>query len=388
MKVLLHMPYTTSPSDGPQSVAYNTLQGLLERQADLERLGLDIIVLSDTGKSFRKEEFSLSNRIKIINYRCVPLRTFTGDLQNFIRILVNNKSLRDVSLIHSHNLLFTLPAALSFNRLVIHHFHGLQWKEINLVNSRYLKLSYTLMILRSKLIGQLDKMRFICISKYVLTEAKKFLNLPEDRFEVIHNPVSEGFFHAKKVENPGLIFYPSRLIPRKNHIVLLRALAILRKENVNNFTLALTGIPEDLEYYRQIINIIRKYELGNNVKFLGRISQNQIIDLYSQASIVTLTSLEESFSLAVAEAMATGTPVVASPVGIVPEAIESGKNGFIINPVDPKDIAQKIRLLLEDDNLRRKIGEEGRKTAFKSWRAKEVAGKLINLYYKILQQIK
>jgi glycosyltransferase involved in cell wall biosynthesis len=384
MKVLLFMPYTATPSNSIQIVAYNILQGLVERQAELEKEGLDVVVLSEAGGSFKGQEFNFSEFIKLISYKIVPPKTFIGDMQNFVKIFRYKKSLSDVDLVHSHDILFTLPAAHVFQgKTVIHNFHGLNWKEIQFVNSEYLKFAHALAGMRYRFISKLRNIQFVCISQYVLSEVKNFLGVPEEKLEIIPNPISEDFFRIKKTENPGLIFYPARLIPRKNHLTLLKALAILKKGGISNFTLVLTGNPEDLKYYKQIINLIQKDELSENVMLLGKIPRKRVMDLYSQASIVVLTSFEETFSLAVAEAMATGTPVIASPVGMIPETIENGKNGFIINPTDPNDVAQKIRILLEDTNLRKKMGEAGKITAIKNWRAKEVADKIIKYWIRL-----
>ncbi len=379
MKVLLFMPYIATPSTGVNTVSFNIFQGLLQESAQLEKFGLDVLVVSNSAdKISPPTTLSLSENVELLSFKKLPITTLMGDLDCLVRVLNRKQIMAEIALIHSHDIWFTFPATYTFRGPIFHNIHGLPWKEVYLTNSMSGAFSNRMRTLRKQLIKKSNKVSFVCISPYVYNEVRDFLGIKKN-LRIIPDPLSEDVFNVTKRVKQGLIFYPARLIPRKNHIVLIRALAHLKGKAVSDFTLALTGNIEDTKYFRQIITEIEKNDLSKNVLFLGKISREKLLDLYSQAHVVVLTSLEESFSLVVAEAMATGTPVVASPVGIVPDVIKDGKNGLIVDPTNPKDIADKLFLLLNDNVLSRTIGAAGQDVA-KQWLPRRVVNDLIALW--------
>ena len=78
--------------------------------------------------------------------------------------------------------------------------------------------------------------------------------------------------------------------------------------------------------------------------------------------------------------MATGTPVIASRIAGIPAMVSENNSGFLINPHDPTEIADKIVMLLDDRHLRKKMGEESRRIAASRWKSDVIATKLINQY--------
>jgi len=249
MKVLLFMPYTPTPSNGFNSVPYNILQGLIQQKELLEKSGLEILLASDTGQSLAKDH--RFGNIEFLSYKSMPPRTFSADLQSFGRIFTRIK-LNDINVIHSHDICFTFPAAFLFKGPIIHNFHGLPWKEKSLTNSGFSAFSYEMRTARKRLIKHSKNLSFVCISSYVYKEAKLFLKVSEERLKLIPDPISDDFFNIQKDPEAGLIFYPARLVPRKNHLPLIRALGILKQKGFKDFKLALTGAPEDLQYFNAI----------------------------------------------------------------------------------------------------------------------------------------
>ncbi|WP_297477075.1 glycosyltransferase family 4 protein [Thermococcus sp.] len=383
MKVTLMMPYSDTPSWGVQNVAYNLVQGFIKLCNEFERKDIKIRILSNVG-TFPKPQrvlFSRCPQLEVIYYKQLQPITFFGDAQNmFLSKRLFYSILFSSDIIHSHDVVFSLPVAKMFKHSnVIHNFHGLPWNEKRYINSAYVRFSYNTMTARAQKLAKLNNTRFVAISHFVKREIQKTLEILDDNISIIPDPVSEEFFEIKKRTEEGLIFYPARLIPRKNHVPLIKALGILKKEGPSGFKLALTGTVEDKNYFERIRRTISKYNLNSNVMFIGKIPKEKLFEYYSKASVVVLTSKEESFSLAVAEAMATGTPVIASPVGIVPEAILNRKNGYIINPDDPKDIAEKLRLILEDNKKRKIMEKHARKTA-ERWKSENIVKRLIETW--------
>lgn len=101
----------------------------------------------------------------------------------------------------------------------------------------------------------------------------------------------------------------------------------------------------------------------NNVRFFGYIGNSELIKLYYRADVCVVPSIwDEPLGLVVLEAMATKTAVVVTRKGGIPLAVKDGVNGFFVRPKNPKEIALKVNTLLQNDILRRKIGERARLT--------------------------
>ncbi|NQE54750.1 Trehalose synthase [ANME-1 cluster archaeon GoMg3.2] len=79
--------------------------------------------------------------------------------------------------------------------------------------------------------------------------------------------------------------------------------------------------------------------------------------------MLVLLSLSESFGIVNLEAMASGLPIVATSVGGLPEIIKEGKNGFLVEPQNPKEIAEKVSMILRDDELRERISKNNKERA-------------------------
>ena len=93
----------------------------------------------------------------------------------------------------------------------------------------------------------------------------------------------------------------------------------------------------------------------------GYISRNELLQLYKDVSIFAMPSICEPFGLVFLEAMAYKMPCIGSTIDAMPEIIEDGRTGLLVPPNDYKQLADKLVLLLEDENLMKKMGEEGRK---------------------------
>jgi glycosyltransferase involved in cell wall biosynthesis len=117
----------------------------------------------------------------------------------------------------------------------------------------------------------------------------------------------------------------------------------------------------------------KKFGVEERVKFLEKVSDEDLPSLYKHAEFFILPSLYEGFGLPVLEAMSYGCPVITSNISSLPEA--GGDAALYVDPKDVKDITEKMNRLLEDDKLRRELSEKGKEQIKKfSWEksAKEV----------------
>ncbi|MBX7148129.1 glycosyltransferase family 4 protein [bacterium] len=151
--------------------------------------------------------------------------------------------------------------------------------------------------------------------------------------------------------------------PKGQHLAIL-ALAQLVKDfpRARLYFVGDHVIEEYRAYKNELEDLIKKHGLLEHVRFTGW--RKDALNIASLADIVLHPSLAEGFGRAVLEAMALGKPVVASAVGGLREAIKDGENGFLIAPGDVDALAARWRLLLSDEKIRAKLGEEARRSVF------------------------
>lgn len=359
MKILIIAPKVLNPYLGPATVAHNLLRGFIKIHEELENQNIKVIFQS-IGEN-KKEKFGESIEVN-------GIKLWTADIHNLFKT-------DKFDVVHSHDVFGLFPWL--FRCKTIFTLHGIYWKE---VKYRKTVIGKTRKFLWGKIFETYYSRttRLVAISPYVIDELKaKGFNV--SKAEVIENPVSDEFFNVEKKEEP-IILYPATIIPRKNQLGFLKAVTTVRNE-LKEYKIIFTG-SGDKDYELKLREFIDKNDL-NNVEFLGKISYEKLLELYSKASIVALTSFQETLPMAVLEALATGTPVIASNVGGVPYSIEDGETGFIVNPNDSKDIAEKLLVLIDDENLRKRMGREAKIEAEKRWKAEIIAKKHLDLYLRV-----
>lgn len=127
-----------------------------------------------------------------------------------------------------------------------------------------------------------------------------------------------------------------------------------------------------------------KQRIGiHKVELLGNVSEGEKLGLYQRAFMLVTPSLREDFPLVNLEALSCGTPVVASDVGGIGELVKNDLNGLLVPSNDPKKLADALRILLNNKELRQKYGKNGRQIVeeFFSWDS--IAKQLINIYETI-----
>ena len=105
--------------------------------------------------------------------------------------------------------------------------------------------------------------------------------------------------------------------------------------------------------------LVDKLNISDKVVFNGQVEYRDLAKYYSQADIFVRASLSEGQGIAFLEAMASGVPVIGTPVGGIPDFLEDGRTGLFCEVSNPESIAQKINEILKDDNLRKNIIHNG-----------------------------
>lgn len=183
------------------------------------------------------------------------------------------------------------------------------------------------------------------------------------------------------------ILFVGRLIELKGPKLAIEIVERLLSKGINNIELIIAG---DGELRVEIEKYITKRGLGSNIKCIGAISQEKVVELMNNADIFILPGIydnerrAETQGLVIQEAQAMQLPVLISDVGGMKYGLLNGKSGFIIKEKDVNDFADKIEILLKDKNLRKKMGKEGRMFVKKNYDSRVLGDRLEKIYYQLL----
>ncbi|MEV8093383.1 glycosyltransferase family 4 protein [Kitasatospora sp. NPDC085879] len=164
--------------------------------------------------------------------------------------------------------------------------------------------------------------------------------------------------------DPSVATVPGRIVttssadvPLKGLVHLVEALAKVRTEREAH--LVVVGKPQKED--GPVADAVRRFGLEKYIDFRTGLTDRELVDLYRSAEVACVPSLYEGFSLPAAEAMATGTPLVATTGGAIPEvAGPDGETCLAVPPADAGALAAALGRLLDDPALRERLGEAGR----------------------------
>jgi len=214
------------------------------------------------------------------------------------------------------------------------------------------------------------------------------LGLPGDRGTVIHGPVGidTGDLKETAKQQPFTEKYGRTLVYVGNLTAPKRAETIIRamqkvREMYADCRLVLIGEGSLLPSLEALAD-----ELGlkKHVNFLGALPHEEVLKMLQGADVFVHCSDHEGLGMAIMEAMGAGLPVVASRVGGVPDLVREGETGFMILPDDVEKYAEKIILLLKNDQLRKKLGSNARHFAEKHLNKQTILAQLETVYREIL----
>jgi D-inositol-3-phosphate glycosyltransferase len=162
--------------------------------------------------------------------------------------------------------------------------------------------------------------------------------------ERFHPHAQPGQRSNRRSRKRSRLLFVGRFDPMKNIVLLLDSLAHLDAA-VN--VLFLGGGGGDTAEGERLLSMARERSVEDRVELGGSVPNEQIPAYYQEADAVVVSSSYESFGLVVLEALACGTPVVSTPVGVAPRVIRDGFNGYLADPGDPARFAEAIERTLE-----------------------------------------
>ncbi len=205
----------------------------------------------------------------------------------------------------------------------------------------------------------------------------------------------EGFYHNEWNYNgcqKHSVFFSQTNILLKGFHIMLEAAAIIKKR-YPDFKIRVIGeeIPssfisylKDGSYRRYLRKLIDRYDLKENIEWLGPLSEEGMIEEFCRCNVFVCSSIIENSSNSVSEAMLLGVPVVASDVGGIKSMLEHEKEGILYQSDAPYMLAYNVMELFENSEHAKKLGRNARKRALKDHDPESNTKQLIDIYNKIM----
>ncbi|MEK7596328.1 MAG: glycosyltransferase family 4 protein [Patescibacteria group bacterium] len=202
--------------------------------------------------------------------------------------------------------------------------------------------------------------------------------------EVVPNGVDIRKFKMQKskikIKNESLLITTSRLVEKNAVGDIIEAMRYL-PANVKLLILGAGPLEKDLK------SKTKNLKLENKVIFLGHVDHQETAEYLKISDVFIRPSLSEGMGNSFIEAMAAGLPVIATPVGGIVDFLKDGKTGLFCEIRNPKSIAEKVGILLEDSQLRQKIILNARKLVFEKYDWNKISSRINGLFTKISKRV-
>ncbi|MCI0394452.1 MAG: glycosyltransferase family 4 protein [Chloroflexi bacterium] len=231
--------------------------------------------------------------------------------------------------------------------------------------------------------------RVVTIAESGRQDVHRLFDIPRERIDVVRPGVDAAFslrpaeeviaFRQRQELPERFILHVGTLQPRKNIPALLEALARLKRPEIGLVLVGGKGW-----FFEEIFARVQALGLGEQVRFAGYVSDEELPLWYNAASLLVFPSLYEGFGMPVVQAMACGTPVIAAETSAVPEV--TGEAALLFHPQDASALANHLASILDDPQLAATLRQRGLLQAQQfSW---ELSGQqMAAIYESVLAEI-
>lgn len=339
-------------------------------------------------KILRDKKVPFSHRIKLILYLFSKPKIFQLIIENIIQLIPFLKKL-DFDIIISGQSGWTLPLCFIisriFNKKLITIAYGLDFLVINPLSFKTYYFHNT------------DKI--ILITHHTKDIMRRIHHLDENKLEVIYVGIDINTLEIKETKSElrkefdvpddnFVILSVGRHVSRKNFQLVLKAVYEIKKSNPSlKIKYYLIGEGEETINLK---TLVKKLKLQNEVKFLGvcdietRNKFYKLSDLFVMPSLTKKNDIE-GFGIVFLEANYYRVPVIGTATGGIIEAIVDGESGFLIKPNDLNDLIDKIILLSKDEQIRKKLGENGYQRVIREFKWENIVNDYIRLFKDLLE---
>lgn len=260
-------------------------------------------------------------------------------------------------------------------KLIIHYhmdvyhknifFKTLSWPEEIIKNSLFKKSKYIIS-------ASLDYIKN--------SQIKNFYQKHPDKFKGIPFSINTEEFKPIEIEKKeNIVLFVGGLDKAhyfKGVDILIKAMSKIKNLD---WQLKIAG---DGELKNNLINLSKELKINDKINFIGKLEKDDLIRNYQEAKILILPSINsnEAFGIVLIEAMACGTPVIASNLPGVRSVFENEKSGLLVEPKNIDDLKNKIELVLQNQEKQKKMGQEARKLALEKYSEEIIDKKVLGIF--------
>jgi len=268
---------------------------------------------------------------------------------------------------------------------------GEPYSRLNPNEKFMVSFNWFLRIFEEKMLERSNKI--IAVSDFTRRELLQYYKVKEEKIRVIHNGVDVNKFKPardkrKAKEELGLnpediaILSVGRLYARKGLFTLIESMpAVVRRFRNAKFVISGKGQSNEM---KKLIAHAEKLGIRDNILFTGYFPDKKLPKLYQAADVFAFSTFYENLPFAVLEALSTGLPVVTTRVGGIPEMIDSGKNGFLVQPFNAKELSDRVLYFLEHPAEANEMGFLARKIILERFDWRLIVKKVLKVYEEAL----
>ena len=232
--------------------------------------------------------------------------------------------------------------------------------------------------------------RVLAISESTKRDCMRFYDVPEERIDVLYQPVGQGFYTPLTAEEAD---QELTKLPPLPHDFVLSVGSINARKNLLGLVKALALVPQGQrpplvvvgnghEYRREVERYIAAQHMQDDVIILGNVNDSRTLQaLYSRCLLMAYPSFYEGFGLPVVEAALQRTPVLTSTVSSLPEA--AGDGALLVDPSSVESIHEGLVRMLDDQQLALALGEKAEQYARRNFDPKTQTERLMGIYKKL-----
>jgi glycosyltransferase involved in cell wall biosynthesis len=225
--------------------------------------------------------------------------------------------------------------------------------------------------------------RVIVVSETSRADVEEAFQLPPERVRTVYNGIDTETFRPL----PGVERQPNKLLyvgnsedRNKGARFFIEALNLLKDE----LDFQVTFVDNDKWLLKLVPPLVDAYGLNSRIEFTGRVPTADLVRHYNEAKLLVTSSVHEGFGLPLAEAMACGTPTVATEIGAYKEIVEHGVSGWLVPPSNPRALADAIRMMWNDATLRQRLSAGGRERIQQKFNWRKAAEETLAVYEEIV----
>lgn len=224
-----------------------------------------------------------------------------------------------------------------------------------------------------------------------------FMNVIHDsKIRVVFNAVEESSMMADEelqekmnqvCEGPLKLLYLSNFIPSKGYLDFIEAIKFVKDAGNTNFRAYFAGVFFEEATKNDFFETLKQYELENYVLYLGVVNGKEKADILKEAHVFVLPTYyeKEGQPISIIEAMANGMTVISTNHAAIPDMIQDNVNGFIVNKKQPKEIADKIEMIMNNRRILQKIALVNRKEVKDNYMIQRYISNLESVFEEVLK---